>query len=289
MDMYQWSGEIKKMIDVYEASSQLKTSDGDRRLRWTNPMMHPPITFRDVRDMPVWTRTDAQSVARIMDILEENVDVFKSDLQALKAGSHFGRAYDYLQGGGTWAKVTLYSDGLWREDICAVTPKTCALFRREMPGEKDKIPLAVHNQEEVVLFYSAPNSRVLPHSGAQNGRVNIHIGLEGYEGSRLNVYTNVTASGGLEIQTLAWSDTKAVAFNDGWQHEIINGPEHRFVLAVGIVHPDIRLWHFAEAFNSRTSAMEFSPHQMETFRTLYQAEVAMRSEGRPIMSERTEL
>merc|ERR1712187_1009116 len=129
--------------------------------------------------------------------------------------------------------------------------------RDALPGRQRGLPYLQVNNEEVVFFYGSPRGHVLPHNGGTNCRINVHIGLEGYEESTLKVHTNIN-----EVVSLTWSDREAMAFNDGWTHEVINGPGHRYVLAVGIMHPDIQEAHFAEAFNERTEFTEFEPGKL---------------------------
>merc|ERR1719382_104580 len=97
-------------------------------------MMRPMITFTGIRQTPIWERGDDPSVAEIMDVLERNVAVFKSELQALKQGGRFSAAYDHLVGSGSWSKVSLFTDGLWNEELCAVARDTCRLLRNRLPG-----------------------------------------------------------------------------------------------------------------------------------------------------------
>merc|ERR1711920_201265 len=142
----------------------------------------------------------------------------------------------------------------------ALTPKTCELLRGQLPGEKHDLPHIVNNHEEVAFFYTGPSSNVLPHSGQQNVRINVHIGLEGFDDSELIVHTGLNKS-----QVLKWSDTSAFAFNDGWQHEVVTGKSHRYVLAVGVMHPDLEEATYAGAFNSRTFAGPLKPGQLGRF------------------------
>ncbi|CAK0819055.1 unnamed protein product [Prorocentrum cordatum] len=235
LSAFQWSGDFEEMDKLFNVSKRVMDSKGQPALRWSNIMMRPMITFTEVRQFPVWERGDDPSIAEVMDLLERNVAVFKSELQALKRGGHFSAAYDHLVGRGTWSKVSLFTDGLWSEEFCAVARESCRLLRNGLPGRSREVPYAVMNHEEVVFFYSSPGSRVLPHNGAQNGRINVHIGLEGFEASRIVVHTGIN-----QTRSLSWSDSEAVAFNDGWIHEVVNGEsDERYVLALGIMHPDI--------------------------------------------------
>jgi len=262
LSAFQWSGDFEEMDKLFNVSKRVMDSKGQPALRWSNIMMRPMITFTEVRQFPVWERGDDPSIAEVMDLLERNVAVFKSELQALKRGGHFSAAYDHLVGRGTWSKVSLFTDGLWSEDFCAVARESCRLLRNGLPGRSREVPYAVMNHEEVVFFYSSPGSRVLPHNGAQNGRINVHIGLEGFEASRIVVHTGIN-----QTRSLSWSDSEAVAFNDGWIHEVVNGEsDERYVLALGIMHPDISEASYAECFTGRTMAETFTPERAERIR-----------------------
>merc|ERR1712226_828159 len=183
-------------------------------------MMRPIIFFEEIRHHPVWTRKDALSVARIMDVLEKNVDTFKQELHSVRDGRHFQAVHGHVVSGGTWSRHSIYSDKSWSDVLCEVTPRTCDLFRNELPGLQAGLPYAVQNHEEVSFFHMSPNSRILPHSGLLNGRINLHIGLEGCHSSELRVYTGIGVN---DTRTLLWRDHEAFAFNDGWTREIVTG------------------------------------------------------------------
>ena len=89
-----------------------------------------------------------------MGILEQHVENFTKDLQALKNGNHFGQAYDYLVGRGEWKKAMLYANGKWEEPLCRVAKNVCAALKNKLPGEKKKVPYIETNQEEIAFFYS---------------------------------------------------------------------------------------------------------------------------------------
>jgi len=265
LDILHRAGELREMERIFGEAKQVKGSKGKPVLRWPNLMMRPPITLAGVRELPVWTRADSEQVADIMEILERGVSTFKTELQRLKRQGVFREAYAFAQ--GSWDRVGLFPapDGSphWADAVCKITPKTCAAFRNALPGRQRGLPYLQHNTEEVVFFHGSPFSHVLPHNGGSNCRINIHIGLEGYEDSKVVVHTNTTTA-----LTLAWSDKTAMAFNDGWTHEVINGPGHRYVLAVAIMHPDIQEAHFAEAFNGRTDVVEFGRGKLAQYQKM---------------------
>lgn len=251
------------MERVFNDSKRIEGPRGKPLLPWPNVMMRAPITLTGIRDLPTWTRADSEHVARVMTILERNVGAFKEELQQLKRRGAFREAYAFAHGG--WDRFGLFpaQDGAphWDEAACKVAPKTCAALRYALPGRQRGLPYVQHNTEEVVFFHGGPSSRVLPHNGGSNCRINIHIGLEGFDDSKVIVHTDIN-----ESRTLAWSDTKAMAFNDGWTHEVVNGPQHRYVLAVAIMHPDIREAHFAEAAASRADGAHSGPGESPRYR-----------------------
>lgn len=263
LNHFQWAGEFAELQRAFDTAKSIYPE-----LRWENPMMHPRSTFVDVRRLPVWTKSDHESLAHVMEILERNQPVFKRELQALKTAGLFSPAYNSLVGEGRWDKVSLYSasgssEG-WNPEFCALAPQTCEMFRNQLPGMRNRLPVVASNQEEVVFFYGSPNSHVLPHNGGCNGRINVHIGLEGFDGSIMRVWKDVNS-----FEDLHWSESTAIAYNDGSQHEVINGPHHRYVLGVGIMHPDIEEAHFAEAFNRKTKSSIIPAKSFEGFKQAY--------------------
>jgi len=260
MDAFQWSGEPDEMQRLYERAKREKNSKGRPLLRWKDPLMHPMITIPGLRNKPVWKKEDDPSVAKIMDIMEKNVATFQKELGVLRAAGKFSAAYDHLIGAGSWTKVALFNDGAWDEALCQLAPESCKLLRGELPGESNGLPYIVNNHEEVAFFYAGPKSHVLAHSGQQNCRLNLHLGLEGFDDSELIVHTGLNKS-----KSLRWSAEEAFAFNDGWQHEVRCGDGHRYVLIVGVMHPDLDEAAYAGAYNSKTFATQFKPGQLSRF------------------------
>jgi hypothetical protein len=263
LDALQWSGANEEMQKMYDNNKQMTLDNGKLALRWPNVMMRTPITFKGIRNQQLWKKGDSASLDRVMQLIEKNAGTFKKDLQALKKGGHFEPAYGHLLGAGTWSRCALYDDQKWNLPLCKVAPRICKLLDGELPGRKSGLPYAVGNHEEVTIFHLSPGSHVLPHNGGQNGRVTIHLGLEGFEGSVLKVYTNISESIDLE-----WSGKETIAFADGWTHEFVNGPGDSYVLAVGVMHPDIDGASYAEAFNGKTMAKTFKDGELDEFKEL---------------------
>merc|ERR1719210_1808029 len=130
------------MVKLFERNREVTDSKGKRILRWQNPFMRPMMTFLNIKNRVIWTKKDSDSIAHIMSIMEDNIKVFKRELRAVK--THFEAAYDHLLGQGKWTRVEACSNGIWNKKTCALTPRTCELFRDELPGQQRHLPYAVH-------------------------------------------------------------------------------------------------------------------------------------------------
>merc|ERR1712032_163198 len=117
------------------------------------------------------------------------------------------------------------------------------------------------NQEEVSFITGSPDSHLLPHNCGTNGRIAIYVCLGGCSGSRLDIHTDID-----DVQSIELRQGRTFAFNDGWTHEFIVGPKSVHLLMVGIMHPDIGEWSFAEAFNGRTADTVFQEGELTRFK-----------------------
>eukprot|EP00397_Hematodinium_sp_SG-2012_P056607 GEMP01070023.1.p1 GENE.GEMP01070023.1~~GEMP01070023.1.p1 ORF type:complete len:148 (+),score=37.80 GEMP01070023.1:87-530(+) len=133
----------------------------------------------------------------------------------------------------------------------------------------------VYNSEEASIFRVTPGTRVQLHNGGTNTRVNLSLGLFGCEGSEI-----ILGGAG----SMPWKDGEIVAFDDGWDHAVTHtGPEDRWVLTLGLRHPDLldNLHLFARAKGPRacvspwrTEYEEISQLNQGRFKKMMQAQEA---------------
>jgi aspartyl/asparaginyl beta-hydroxylase (cupin superfamily) len=83
----------------------------------------------------------------------------------------------------------------------------------------------------------SPGTHIRPHCGSSNTRVAMHLGVQ--------IEKAAAESGALHIRVVGqkhgWEELKAVAFDDSFEHEVVNlGTQRRVVLLCHVDHPHWR-------------------------------------------------
>lgn len=147
-----------------------------------------------------------------------------------------------------WRLTVLFASGRgWHSRLCEQHfPRTCAALREVFPLQRDReadtakfATRHLESEEEVGFFALTPGSRVRPHNGGSNLRLNIHVGLAGVSGAELLL------PGG---ERRAWRLGRPLIFNDGADHAVEhNGNATRLVFFVRMRHPEASLMEMVQA------------------------------------------
>jgi len=259
LQSYHGAGDSYNFDRLWEALQVTRDKQDQKLLvTWRDRMMFPRLYMPGLKSRMVWERKHSATVRHIMEILENHTDIFRKDLQELIDNNLFVPVDDSLVLEGSWERATLY-DGMWNSETCPHALNSCSMFRYELPGRNAELPYWYENHEEVTFYRASPGTKTLPHAGFSNGRINIQIGLEGLQDSSLALHKSWDSA-----QTLEWKTNEAIAFNDGRQRTEQTGSEERFILEVGIFHPDITVeTYIANHFNGRTMAGDYGKETVE--------------------------
>eukprot|EP00435_Cladocopium_sp_Y103_P038425 s2736_g10.t1 len=215
--------------DIFDEAVSLERG-GRRMIAWTKFYQTPSVYVRGLRPVSAWWEPRDLPLAKA---LEENVSEIRAELQGLlaKGGQMvLDPAYPRLTSVGDWDVIRLYHDKCWDPAAVALAPKTTELLRDRLPGLSNGLPYIHHNTEEVCFFRMTPGTRISMHSGGCNARINLSLGLLGCSDSFIQV-------AGEERQ---WRDGELLAFDDSCDHSARHdGEEDRWVLLVGVMHPDL--------------------------------------------------
>ncbi|CAK9053512.1 Aspartyl/asparaginyl beta-hydroxylase (Aspartate beta-hydroxylase) (ASP beta-hydroxylase) (Peptide-aspartate beta-dioxygenase) [Durusdinium trenchii] len=250
---FDWKGELQERASMfhYETALQLlKTVShfqeaqeifneatslrraGQQMIHWKHLWQTPSVYVRQLRPTGGTAWWDPKELP-LAQVLEENVLDIRAELQMLLENG--GRmvvdpAYPRLTTEGDWDVIRLYNDKKWDPAATTLAPKTVALLKERLPGQANGLPYIHHNTEEVCFFRMSPGTRILLHTGGCNARLNLSLGLMGCSDSFITVAQ----------EERRWRDGQLFAFDDSCDHAARHdGPEDRWVLTVGIMHPDL--------------------------------------------------
>eukprot|EP00435_Cladocopium_sp_Y103_P000171 s620_g1.t1 len=278
---FDWKGELQERASMfhYETALQLLKSvnrteeaqevfdeavslerGGRRMIAWTKLYQTPSVYVRGLRPVSAWWEARDLPLA---EVLEENMSAIRSELQNLleKGGQMVvDPAYPRLTSLGDWDVIRLYFNKRWDPAAVALAPKTTELLRDKLPGASKGLPYIHYNTEEVCFFRMTPGTRVMMHSGGCNARLNLSLGLLGCSDSFIQV-------AGDERR---WRNGELLAFDDSCDHSARHdGEEDRWVLTVGVMHPD--LVERPEIFDVavwRSEYEAFGPEGLATFEAM---------------------
>lgn len=185
---------------------------------WGNPLQRPVSKYvPGLTSLPWHDKTKYPFIAK----LEAGYEDIKSELlQNLKDRRHlFTEEAENLHVGGDWSELRLKSSGLGFLKTTEFFPKTMSHIQSS-------------GQDYTSIKFSAiqPGTHIRTHTGPTNERLRIHLTLIHTGGARIRV--------GTEWHT--WEESKAIIFDDSWEHEVIHtGEGIRAVLILDIWHPEL--------------------------------------------------
>jgi aspartyl/asparaginyl beta-hydroxylase (cupin superfamily) len=185
-------------------------------------VMQRPLQFTP--SVPSRPRYDAGALWFVAS-LEAAFPRLRAELDAIvdPARQGFLPVDEALVGAGRWDQVTFWDQGECFEQAALRFPVTASVLA-EIPEATTLGPGVA------TLSWLHPGTRIVPHCGASNARLRVHLGLRCPDGARLRV--------GDEI--LYWEEGKCLVFDDSFEHEVWHdGVEPRVVLLLDVPHPEL--------------------------------------------------
>lgn len=129
-----------------------------------------------------------------------------------------------LTDGGRWTGMFLYqASGKRNEALCARCPETVRVI--------ESLPLC-KNFGFVMFSGVEPHTHIEPHTGSSNLRMRCHLGVDVPEPDRARLRVGT--------EWRSWTQGRAFAFDDAFQHEVVHeGERDRVVLVVDVWHPGL--------------------------------------------------
>ncbi|MFJ9442564.1 aspartyl/asparaginyl beta-hydroxylase domain-containing protein [Kitasatospora sp. NPDC101235] len=186
---------------------------------WRDPLQRPVHYLPSLDPVPVHDPADFWFVS----YLEENYPLIRAELERVLGAPHNGflPVEEPLLATGDWKQVTFYEGGQRFDEACERFPVTAGII--------EAIPEATLAGPGVVtLSRLQPGSHIVPHCGASNAKLRVHLGLHVPEGPRMRVGD----------RTLHWTQGSCLVFDDSFEHEVWHtGDAPRVVLLMDVWHP----------------------------------------------------
>lgn len=186
---------------------------------WRDPLQRPAHYLPSLDPVPVHDPDNFWFVP----YLEENYPLIREELERAHGVDDDGflPVEEPLLDTGDWKQVTFYEGGQRFDDACARFPVTAGII--------EAIPEAtIAGPGVVTLSRLRPGSRIMPHCGASNAKLRVHLGLHVPEGPRMRVGD----------RTLRWREGSCLVFDDSFEHEVWHpGDAPRVVLLMDVWHP----------------------------------------------------
>lgn len=227
-------GFWRRAREVFAEATTLQLEGGQRPVPWSTFGATPRILAVGLRSQPFWQRDPA--IRKLVALLRRHWGPLLEELRGLLSSGRFPRgvdAYQDLKRQGTWGALPLYSCiGGLKASKCALAPVACKMLEVALrDGLFLRDPRYCLNPEFERAGYLSlePNTSIPWHSDT-NGRLNIHVGLQGTEGAWLSVG---------EEAPVPWRDGEVLAFQDSFDHYARHeGGQTRFVFFITVAHPD---------------------------------------------------
>eukprot|EP00933_Yihiella_yeosuensis_P082396 TRINITY_DN9625_c0_g1_i1.p1 TRINITY_DN9625_c0_g1~~TRINITY_DN9625_c0_g1_i1.p1 ORF type:complete len:479 (-),score=77.32 TRINITY_DN9625_c0_g1_i1:13-1449(-) len=225
--------ETEEALKMWHRATSFSVGGRPARIRWPELIQSPTVWVPGLRSSRLWSCSNWPFLQN----LETSAALILEEVK--KATSSFSPAYPYLRQEGLWEDMFLYRGGVWNETLCNALPRTCRLLLPELPT-KPGVPFATSYNEEVVIFRSTPGTAVAGHCGQSNSVVNLHLTLNGAEGTKLWI--------GGQVHSL--QNGRVACFQDSFFHSVEHpkdGAEERISLVIRAMHPELEVVTYGQA------------------------------------------
>eukprot|EP00927_Polykrikos_kofoidii_P072154 TRINITY_DN68304_c0_g1_i1.p1 TRINITY_DN68304_c0_g1~~TRINITY_DN68304_c0_g1_i1.p1 ORF type:complete len:554 (-),score=30.14 TRINITY_DN68304_c0_g1_i1:206-1867(-) len=225
------SGTPKRAEEAFQLMSSFSIK-GRSLVNWTSFHATSIAYVPNVAQWPWWQ--NHPKIKPYVNFLEGIFDILSSECYPTEKGPDFqDDFFPATSQGGIWSGLDFWTGeakdpekGYSMLAQCAVRPRTCAAM--ESLGWRAEDDIITRKQGYSIV---APRERMGGHSG-QHLRINIQMCVSGCEGAVLH----------LNGSAIRYVPGKALAWQDGWRHEITNsGSAARWVFMITVPHPDLEV------------------------------------------------
>ncbi|VDK50011.1 unnamed protein product [Anisakis simplex] len=195
-----------------------------------SPYQRSIYNYDGLTARPWWT-LDQTTYSRHLKNVERQWTIIREEaLKVLERNPELYLAENkQLTIGGQWLAFTLFYAGSWNKTNCHKMPKTCDIlkdFKESSNSTKNQVYML-----KISLLTSG--TRVWPHCGYSNCRLQAHLGLVVPSEARIRVAD----------ETRGWKTGRFIIFDDSYEHEMwfdgASANKMRLVLSIYLWHPEI--------------------------------------------------
>ncbi|CAJ0949247.1 unnamed protein product, partial [Mesorhabditis belari] len=186
---------------------------------------------------PWWTLEQTSYTKSLRAVERQWVAIRHEALVALeKHSDYFERENKAITVDGDWRALWLLKNEEWEEENCEIVPQTCAIlreFRESSNASRSAMKISVLSS----------GTRVLPHCGPTNCKLQAHLGLVVPSEARIRVGT----------ERRGWRTGRFIVFDDSFEHELsfagASSSAFRLVLVIDLWHPEVDWRHRTDLFD----------------------------------------
>lgn len=215
-------GEVRAH-QVFDRASSFRVPGKGSLLKWTSIHATSIYFMSGTAQWPWWQLHP--SISPYIEFLENNVELLASEREnSTQAAQYKSDFFPMTSRGLVWRGVDFWLGGQGHDvEACQFSPNTCDKLKAL--GWQPSDDIVTRKQSWSIV---APGSSMGGHSG-QHQRINIQICIHGCEDSELH----------LNGEVVPYRRGKAIAWQDGWRHEVLNhGVEERWVFMITVPHPE---------------------------------------------------
>eukprot|EP00930_Biecheleria_cincta_P045671 TRINITY_DN31477_c0_g1_i1.p1 TRINITY_DN31477_c0_g1~~TRINITY_DN31477_c0_g1_i1.p1 ORF type:complete len:538 (+),score=82.55 TRINITY_DN31477_c0_g1_i1:152-1765(+) len=227
------AGQPRRAREVFELATSFKVPGKSALITWTSLHATAIGFVPTVAQWPWWQLHP--TIKPYVRFLEENLELLASELQGAALVPQYEEDnFPSTSRGLVWRGVDFWVGGGHDETNCKSAPRTCEKLRELGFQSSDEIVTRKQGWSIV-----SPGQRMGGHSG-QHLRINIQMCVHGCSGAELH----------LSDLVVPYVRGKAIAWQDGWRHEVLNrGDTERWVFMLTVPHPDLEAaWQAGSGF-----------------------------------------
>uniref|UniRef100_A0A0N5ASR8 TPR_REGION domain-containing protein n=1 Tax=Syphacia muris TaxID=451379 RepID=A0A0N5ASR8_9BILA len=212
-------GKTQEAYEVY--------SEGAKIGLFLSPYQRSLHNFRGLSAKPWWT-IEQTTYGKFLKVLEKQWTVIREEaIILLKTHpEYFTSENSELTLFGNWSAFYFYRGWSWDESNCMKARKTCELLKEFRDTSNS-------SKSEMKLSLLTSNSRVWPHCGYSNCRLQAHMGLVVPSEARIRVADEIRG----------WKTGRFIIFDDSFEHELwfegASANKYCLVLSIDLWHPDV--------------------------------------------------
>ena len=187
--------------------------------------------IKGIKSKALWEIGETK-IGKLLNDIKKKWKIIKREAMYAVASDFFSSEKENLHDIGKWSEYSIISGGRSVVEHCLITPVTCHLVT-DIPHVND-CPTC-----DVKFSLMESGTHIIPHSGPNNHKLRLHLGLDVASVDLRNAGEYVSRMR-VGNDYVAWKDGEFTIFDDSFDHEVWHfHPQNRsrLVLIIDILHP----------------------------------------------------